>query len=269
MKKTLIVLMMVLLATLLIVSCKNNADSPVMYKVTFDSDNGSDAVVKEVKDGDTVPEPSNPTKTGYNFVGWYEGEAKFEFGTKITKDYSLKAKWTLVVPGDTVNYGTYPNNYAIASLRNQPITWKVLSVDTTNSRMLVISENVLEKHVWNNTNTFSSYEQATVHTYLNSDIYNNYSLSSTDILNVTANGEPGAGSYHLFLLSQSNLSSFGSNSKVAYYDGTATSWWLSSYITDNITYQAYYVSESGNTNNSVSATQTLGLRPAMWLSISN
>jgi uncharacterized repeat protein (TIGR02543 family) len=267
MKKTLIVLMMVLLAAVLIVSCKNNVDSPVMYKVTFDSDNGSEAVVKEVKDGDTVPEPSNPTKTGYNFVGWYEGETKFEFGTKITKDYSLKAKWTLAVPGDTVNYGTYPNNYAIASLRNQPITWKVLSVDTTNSRMLVISENVLEKHVWNNDYTFSSYEQATVHTYLNNDFYNNYSLSSTDILNVTASGEPGAGSYHLFLLSTSDLSSFGTISKVANYDGAATSWWLRSTITDNITYHAYYVTESGSSN-SGSATQQLGLRPAMWLSIS-
>ena len=59
------------------------------YKVTFDS--GVEAIT--VKYNETAKEPTAPTKDGYNFVGWYEGDTKFDFTIKITKDISLKAKW--------------------------------------------------------------------------------------------------------------------------------------------------------------------------------
>ena len=63
MKKTLAVLMMVLLLAMLIVSCE--ADSPVIiHKVTFDSDNGSEAKVEAVIDGEKVVRPYDPQKTG-------------------------------------------------------------------------------------------------------------------------------------------------------------------------------------------------------------
>ena len=45
MKKTLAVLMMLVLLAMLIVSCDGNADGPVIHKVTFDSGNGSEANV--------------------------------------------------------------------------------------------------------------------------------------------------------------------------------------------------------------------------------
>ena len=59
------------------------------FKVTFDS--GVEAIT--VKYNETAKEPAAPTKEGFDFVGWYEGETEFYFATKITKDISLTAKW--------------------------------------------------------------------------------------------------------------------------------------------------------------------------------
>ena len=59
------------------------------YKVTFDSD----VAPQTIKYNGTATEPTAPTKEGFEFVGWYEGETKFNFATKITKDISLTAKW--------------------------------------------------------------------------------------------------------------------------------------------------------------------------------
>ena len=59
------------------------------FKVTFDS--GVEAIT--VKYNETAKEPTAPTKEDYTFIGWYEGETKFDFATKITKDISLTAKW--------------------------------------------------------------------------------------------------------------------------------------------------------------------------------
>ena len=61
--------------------------------VTFDSDGGSKVPEQGVVDGNKATEPKTPTKDGFVFAGWYEGEIKFDFATKITKDITLKAKW--------------------------------------------------------------------------------------------------------------------------------------------------------------------------------
>ena len=64
-------------------------------EVTFDSDGGSDVESKIVEKGLTVTEPSNPTKPGFVFTGWFEdGETDpFDFDTPITEDLTLTASW--------------------------------------------------------------------------------------------------------------------------------------------------------------------------------
>ncbi len=59
------------------------------FTVTFDS--GVEAVTVEYEG--TVKEPTAPTNGDKVFVGWYDGDNKFDFTTKITKDITLKAKW--------------------------------------------------------------------------------------------------------------------------------------------------------------------------------
>ena len=93
MKKTLAVLMMLLLLAMLIVSCE--ADGPVIHKVTFDSGNGNEAKVESVIDGEKTVKPADPVKTGYTFLGWYDGDTPFDFETSVKQDYSLTAKWQI------------------------------------------------------------------------------------------------------------------------------------------------------------------------------
>jgi uncharacterized repeat protein (TIGR02543 family) len=63
------------------------------YQVTFDSNGGSKIKSQEVGEGLKVTKPSNPTKAGYKFDGWYLDDKKFDFNTKITTDITLTAKW--------------------------------------------------------------------------------------------------------------------------------------------------------------------------------
>ena len=64
---------------------------PTKYTVTFK--NGDTETLVKVVENEKVTEPADPTRTGYNFLGWYEGETKFDFNTAITADKTLTAKW--------------------------------------------------------------------------------------------------------------------------------------------------------------------------------
>lgn len=63
------------------------------YWVTFDSDGGSAIDSQFVFDKISLNDQTTPTKPGYTFVGWYDGESKVENGTEITKPMTLKAHW--------------------------------------------------------------------------------------------------------------------------------------------------------------------------------
>ncbi len=65
------------------------------YLVTFDVDGGSAIESVTVKENDRIDKPVNPTKEGYQFAGWYYEDKLFDFDTKITKDITLKAHWSL------------------------------------------------------------------------------------------------------------------------------------------------------------------------------
>ena len=63
------------------------------YVVSFDADNGSDVATESVAHGATVTQPTAPTKEGYTFAGWYNGEVAYDFDTVVTGPVSLTAKW--------------------------------------------------------------------------------------------------------------------------------------------------------------------------------
>ncbi len=68
--------------------------------VTFDSAEGSAVEPQTVAKGYMASKPENPTRAGYEFDGWYNGDNVFDFDTKITGDLTLTAHWT-AVPADT------------------------------------------------------------------------------------------------------------------------------------------------------------------------
>ena len=73
---------------------ESSESETVYYKVSFVSDSGDTIEPQTVESGKTTTEPSKPTKTGYTFSAWYDGENAFDFSTPITKDTTLTAKWT-------------------------------------------------------------------------------------------------------------------------------------------------------------------------------
>jgi uncharacterized repeat protein (TIGR02543 family) len=76
-----------------------------IYTVIFDS-NGGTYVGSISTNGGVIIQPTNPTKTGYTFSGWYSNEeltTVFNFTTtEITADTILYAKWVVVDDGTVI-----------------------------------------------------------------------------------------------------------------------------------------------------------------------
>lgn len=64
------------------------------YWIEFNSNGGSYVAPLFVRSGESCAAPSAPTKPGYNFDGWYNGETAFTFGSSLTEDLTLTAHWT-------------------------------------------------------------------------------------------------------------------------------------------------------------------------------
>ncbi|MCL1791213.1 MAG: InlB B-repeat-containing protein [Peptococcaceae bacterium] len=62
--------------------------------VTFDSQGGTAKTAAKVNYGAKVAKPTNPTKTGYAFDGWYLDGALYDFNAPVTSDMTLTAGWT-------------------------------------------------------------------------------------------------------------------------------------------------------------------------------
>jgi len=66
------------------------------YTVTFDSNGGSDVDSVTVEYGLAIDKPKNPTRSGYNFNGWYlddEFDNEYDFDSIVTEDFILYADW--------------------------------------------------------------------------------------------------------------------------------------------------------------------------------
>jgi len=63
------------------------------YKVIFIYNNNTKDLEINVEEYTKVSKPSNPTKEGYKFLGWYLDNEKFNFDKEINSDIILFAKW--------------------------------------------------------------------------------------------------------------------------------------------------------------------------------
>ncbi len=66
------------------------------YKVKFVYNNGKKTVAKTVKKGKKVTVPTSPKREGYYFEGWYLNGKKYSFSKKVTKNLTLRAKWSQI-----------------------------------------------------------------------------------------------------------------------------------------------------------------------------
>lgn len=90
-----------------------NKPNNTKFTVTFDTDGGSTAPAAQYflsADG-KVAKPANPTKTGYAFTDWYDGDTVYDFSQTVTKNLTLKAHWLKTIPGK----GTEESPYQISN----------------------------------------------------------------------------------------------------------------------------------------------------------
>ncbi|WP_026669073.1 InlB B-repeat-containing protein [Butyrivibrio sp. AE3006] len=65
-----------------------------IHTVTFNSDGGTAVPSQTIYTGEKVTAPANPTKTNYNFTGWYDRYGnKWNFANALGEDITLYAKW--------------------------------------------------------------------------------------------------------------------------------------------------------------------------------
>lgn len=64
------------------------------YTVTFQSEGGSE-VASQIRANTPADRPADPTKEGYTFIGWYNGESEWDFADAVTEALTLTAKWQL------------------------------------------------------------------------------------------------------------------------------------------------------------------------------
>ena len=90
--------------------------------VTFNSNGGSAVDSQTVRIGSTATRPTDPTRTGYTFAGWYSDKeltTLYDFSAEVTQNITLYAKWTPIpctityynadgtlYHTDTVDYGS-------------------------------------------------------------------------------------------------------------------------------------------------------------------
>ena len=77
-------------------SCSNKVDFPELI-VTFDTHGGNAISSQNVKYAGKVTKPEDPTRLGYDFVGWtYKGEEWSFIGYSVTEDMTLDANWNII-----------------------------------------------------------------------------------------------------------------------------------------------------------------------------
>ena len=118
----------------------NNANNVITYKITLKYNNGvSNDIFINIKEGNSLNEPSNPQKPGATFIGWFEGNTKINFPIVVNRNMILEAKYT----ANNYNGNTFSNinsntelRLANANLILEHITRPTNNLPNTNLRNL-------------------------------------------------------------------------------------------------------------------------------------
>jgi len=119
--------MFILGILLMLVACQES----VSFRVSFDSQGGSNVSPITYVQGEDFNLPNDPTRSGYSFDGWYFDDDLFEqpltstswIDLEITSDVTLYAKWDIVtytitymLDGGT-NNSTNPSSYTVVDAK--------------------------------------------------------------------------------------------------------------------------------------------------------
>lgn len=89
-----------------------------IVSITLDYQNGQENKTVEIIKGGQCVEPLKPQKSGYEFVGWYTNEEKFDFSKSISENIILIAKWKKAKKDSTATSNKTNTNNSISSNKN-------------------------------------------------------------------------------------------------------------------------------------------------------
>jgi|GEM_PF-4273187 len=302
MKKTIILLSIILTAIALVGCSKEYIPALEYFTVSFDVMGGNPMPDSQhsqsVRWGGLVVEPSNPTKNNYRFIGWYHEGERFNFATIVRQHMILEAHWqSSHVLQTTALWGTAYDN---------GILWRVIYIDE-NGRRLIMTEHVFGGGTqFNVTNVFSflTAPDNNLRQVLNGWWTNVSPLLQERVLPVIGldrdvRTEPGGGllgeisaeigpagrtqpgtgiatAESLFILSITEVNIFfqaapdggntSHNRRASTVGGVHTRYWLRSPGTNNAATNTI-IADNGSfsTERANTPTQVVGFRPVLWL----
>ena len=109
-----------------------------IYTVIFNSD-GQQIQKSEVIDGEKVKQPNiQPSKKGYNFLGWFEQDKQFDFNKPITSNLTLNAKFELI-PIEPTSVAFSQTVYKISKGESTSTSVLITPSDTNSKNSLTYS----------------------------------------------------------------------------------------------------------------------------------
>ena len=117
---------------------------PANYTVTFNSDGGSEVTSQIVTEGTAATEPSAPSKNGYTFGGWFNGNTEFNFSTAINENLTLTAKWNII---------SYTITYSGIDGATNPNTATTYTIESEDINLLNASKDGFTFNEWKNGTT--------------------------------------------------------------------------------------------------------------------
>ena len=166
MKKIIVLLSLLLIALITLTSCGKDTSEEIKWEITLDANGGtvqgSPMIRRFVTDGGTLARPTAPERQGYEFDGWYVGEAPFDFNAPITASASVVAKWNPILY--TVTFDTRggtpcdPIKVAFGEKIPEPQTsrdyheligWHTQSGSTWNFDASTVTSDLTLKAIWN------------------------------------------------------------------------------------------------------------------------
>lgn len=102
-KITIAVVAVVAIIAIAIIVFLLTKNTNTVYTISFNTDGGNQVVSQQVEEGAKVTKPVDPSKEGYEFLGWYLNGKYFNFETEIEGNLTLDAKWKEIVVEEDKN----------------------------------------------------------------------------------------------------------------------------------------------------------------------
>src|SRR5690554_3394964 len=146
------------------------------YTLSFNSNGGSPVTAITQDYATTVSKPTDPTKVGYTFAGWYSDSnlsTAYTFTTLPAEDITLYAKWNII---------TYNINYELADGLNHLSNPSSYTVETNTITLSEPSKEGYTFSGWYSDSNFTNYvSEITIGSIGNLTLYAKWNINSYNI----------------------------------------------------------------------------------------